>query len=56
MAIHPHSDIDAIYDALVRMTSSGSVKPSAFDADGDTGDSTKTMVKQLLVTHFNVVV
>lgn len=41
MAIHPHSD-DAIYDALVRMTASnGSVKPSAFDADGNTGDSTK---------------
>ena len=41
MAIHPHSD-DAIYDALVRMTASnGSVKPSAFDSDGNTGDSTK---------------
>lgn len=41
MAIHPHSD-DAIYDALVRMTASnGSVKPAAFDADGNTGDSTK---------------
>lgn len=41
MAIHPHSD-DAIYDALVRMTASnGSVKPAAFDSDGNTGDSTK---------------
>lgn len=41
MAIHPHSD-DAIYDALVRMTASnGSVKPPAFDSDGNTGDSTK---------------
>ena len=41
MAIHPHSD-DAIYDALVRMTASnGSVKPAAFDSDGNTGGSTK---------------
>ena len=41
MAIHPHSD-DAIYDAMVRMTASnGSVKPPAFDSDGNTGDSTK---------------
>lgn len=41
MAIHPHSD-DAIYDAMVRMTASNSsVKPPAFDSDGNTGDSTK---------------
>ena len=41
MAIHPHGD-GSIYDALVRMTASnGSVKPSLFDSDGNTGDSTK---------------